>query len=156
MLLCLTSFYEYKGQLLALYFVFISVLVIWHAFHARVFIPLYFMTKYYNHGQKSYDTILFVGLFSIHTCPVPPPPHKQRWTPVSRIFSEYTTALSQRTFVQDCRFHFGLRKKARWRTMRGDTGNPNVVLANKINSNYSPQWIPLATDTEVNNCFSIY
>ena len=67
----------------------------WHAVHARVFIPLYFMTKYYNHGQKSYDTILFVGLFSIHTCPAPPQPHKQRWTPVSRIFSEYTTALSQ-------------------------------------------------------------
>ena len=61
-----------------------------------------------------------------------------------------------RTFVQDCRFHFGLRKKARWRAMRVDTGNRNAVLANKINSNYSPQWIPLAIDTEVNNCFSIY
>ena len=35
------------------------------------------------------------GAFSIHTCPAPPSPHKQRWTPVSRIFSEYTTALSQ-------------------------------------------------------------
>ena len=76
--------------------VFISVLVdMAQAVHARVFIPLYFMTKYYNHGQKFYDTILFVGLFSIHTCPAPPPPNKQRWTSVSRIFSEYTTALSQ-------------------------------------------------------------
>ena len=159
MLLCLTSFYDLfrvQRAVTGMVFVFISVLVDMACLPCSCFYSLYFMTKYYNHGQKSYDTILFVGLFSIHKCPVPPPPHKQRWTPVSRIFSEYTTALSQRTFVQDCRFHFGLRKKARWRTMRGDTGNPNVVLANKINSNYSPQWIPLATDTEVNNCFSIY
>ena len=35
------------------------------------------------------------GFFQFHTCPATPPPHKQRWTPVSRIFSEYTTALSQ-------------------------------------------------------------
>ena len=43
----------------------------------------------YNHGQKSWDTFAFVELFSIHTYPAPLPPHKQRWTRLSRMFSEF-------------------------------------------------------------------
>ena len=35
-------------------------------------------TASYNHGQKSWDTFTFVVIFSIHTLPTPPPPHKQR------------------------------------------------------------------------------
>ena len=99
MLLCLTSFYDLfrvQRAVTGMVFVFISVLVDMACLPCSCFYsPLFHDEILYNHEQKSYDTILFVGLFSIHTCPAPPPPHKQRWTPVSRIFSEYATALSQ-------------------------------------------------------------
>ena len=42
----------------------------------------------YNHEQKSWDKFGFFFL-SKQTSPTPPPPQKQRWTRVSRIFSEY-------------------------------------------------------------------
>ena len=42
----------------------------------------------YNHGQKSWDTFAFVALFSNNTCPTPPP-HKQRWTRVSRLVAGF-------------------------------------------------------------------
>ena len=43
----------------------------------------------YNHGQKSWDTLAFLGRFPIHTGPTPPLTPKQSWTRVSRIFSEF-------------------------------------------------------------------
>ena len=39
-------------------------------------------SRYYNHGQKSWDTFAFLGCFS---------PHKQCWTRVSRIFFRVST-----------------------------------------------------------------
>ena len=46
----------------------------------------------YNHGQKSWDTFAFLGRFPIHTGPTPPPPpHKQCWTRISRIFFRVST-----------------------------------------------------------------
>ena len=63
----------------------------WHAVHARVFIPLYFMTKYYNHGQKSYDTILFVGLFQFTQAqPLPHPTNN-----VGRLYPEFFPSILQ-------------------------------------------------------------
>ena len=44
----------------------------------------------YNHGQKSWDIFAFLGRFPMHTGSTPlPSPHKQCWTRVSRIFSEF-------------------------------------------------------------------
>ena len=97
MLLCLTSFYDLfrvQRAVTGMVFVFISVLVDMACCPCSCFYSPLFHDEILQSWTKSYDTILFVGLFSIHTCPVPPP-HKQRWTPVSRIFSEYTSALSQ-------------------------------------------------------------
>ena len=45
--------------------------------------------KYFNHGQKSWDTFEFMGRFSIHTGPTLPSRHKQCWTHVCRIFSKF-------------------------------------------------------------------
>ena len=43
----------------------------------------------YNHGQKSWNTFAFLGIFQFtHAQPLPSP-HKQCWTRVSRIFSEF-------------------------------------------------------------------
>ena len=39
-------------------------------------------SRYYNHGQKSWDTFAFLGCFS---------PHKQCWTRVYRIFFQVST-----------------------------------------------------------------
>lgn len=44
----------------------------------------------YNHGQKTWDKFVFFFFLSNHTCPTPPPPQKQRWTSVSRIFLSIT------------------------------------------------------------------
>ena len=72
------------------------------------------MTKYYNHGQKSYDTILFVGLFQFtHAQPLPHPTNNVR-----RLYPEFFPSILQHSPKDFC---------------PGDTGNPNAVLANKIN-----------------------
>ena len=43
----------------------------------------------YNHGQKSWNTFAFLGIFQFtHAQPLPSP-HKQCWTRVSRIFSKF-------------------------------------------------------------------
>ena len=69
----------------------------------------------YNHGQKSLDTFAFVELFSIHTYPAPLPPHKQRWTRLSRMFSEFQHWVGwgkrelQEKFERDALFNEGTR-----------------------------------------------
>ena len=42
-----------------------------------------------NHGQKSWGTFAFLKRFPIQTGPPLPSPHKQCWTRVSRIFSDF-------------------------------------------------------------------
>ena len=42
-----------------------------------------------NHGQKSWDTFAFLRRFPMHTVQPLPLPHKQFWTSVSRIFTEF-------------------------------------------------------------------
>ena len=72
----------------------------------------------YNHGQKSWDTFAFPGCFSIHTGQTPPSPHKQCWTHVSRIFSEFQLCIGwgegelQENFENDALFLEGTEK---WR-----------------------------------------
>ena len=69
----------------------------------------------YNHGQKSWDNFAFVELFSIHTYPAPLPPHKQRWTRLSRMFSEFQHWVGwgkrelQEKFEKDALFNEGTR-----------------------------------------------
>ena len=64
----------------------------------------------YNHGQRSWDTFAFLGRFPIHTGPTPPSPHKQCWTRVSRIFSEFQLCIGwgegelQENFENDALF----------------------------------------------------
>ena len=65
----------------------------------------------YNHGHKSWDTFAFGGRFPIHTGPTPrPSPHKQYWTRVSRIFSEFQLCIGwgegdlQENFEKDALF----------------------------------------------------
>ena len=70
----------------------------------------------YNHGQKSLDTFAFVELFSIHTYPAPLPPHKQRWTRLSKMFSEFQHWVGwgkrelQEKFEKDALFNEGTQK----------------------------------------------
>ena len=70
----------------------------------------------YNHGQKSWDNFAFVELFSIHTYPAPLPPHKERWTRLSRMFSEFQHCVGwgkgelQEKFEKDALFNEGAQK----------------------------------------------
>ena len=43
----------------------------------------------YNHGQKSWDTFVFLGVFQFTQAQPLPSPHKQCWTRVSRTFSGF-------------------------------------------------------------------
>ena len=43
----------------------------------------------YNHGHKSWDTFAFLGRFQFTQVQPLPSPHKQCWTRVSRILSEF-------------------------------------------------------------------
>ena len=71
-----------------------------------------------NHGQKSWDTFAFLGRFLFHKGPTPPgpSPHKQSWTCVSRIFSEFQLCYRlgegelQENFEKDARFYEGTHK----------------------------------------------
>ena len=63
----------------------------------------------YNHGQKSWDTFAFLGHSPIHTGPTPlPSPHKQCWTHVSKIFSDFQLCIGwgegelQENFEKGC------------------------------------------------------
>ena len=47
------------------------------------------LNKIYNHGQKSWDTFAFLRRFQFTQVQPLPSPHKQCWTRVSRIFSEF-------------------------------------------------------------------
>ena len=65
----------------------------------------------YNHGQKSWDTFAFLGHFPIHKGPTPlPSPHKQCWTHVSKIFSDFQLCIGweegelQENFEKDALF----------------------------------------------------
>ena len=49
------------------------------------------MTKYYNHGQKSYDTILFVGLFQFTHAQLLPHPTNN----VGRLYPEFFPSILQ-------------------------------------------------------------
>ena len=159
MLLCLTIFYDLfrvQRAVTGMVFVFISVLVEMACCPCSCFYSPLFHDEILQSWTKVLWHNFICGAFFNSHMPSPcPTPQTTLDACIQNFFRVYYSTVP-RTFVQDCRFHFGLRKKARWRAMSGDTGNPNAVLANKINSNYSPQWIPLATDTEVNNCFSIY
>ena len=69
------------------------------------------------HEQKPWDTFAFLGHFPIHTCPTPPlpSPHKQHWTLVSRIFSEFQHCIVwgrgelQENFKRDLLFYGGIQ-----------------------------------------------
>ena len=47
------------------------------------------LLKIYNQGQKSWDTFAFLRRFQFTQVQPLPSPHKQCWTRVSRIFSEF-------------------------------------------------------------------
>ena len=70
----------------------------------------------YNHGQKSWDTFQFLEHFQIHTGQPLPSSHKQSWTGVSRIFSEFQLCIGQRegelqeNFENDAMFYDGTQK----------------------------------------------
>ena len=63
-----------------------TLLQAWKPLKIAFFLPTSFSD---NHGQKSWDTFAFLGRFPIHTGPTLPSPHKQCWTRVSSIFSEF-------------------------------------------------------------------
>ena len=50
-----------------------------------------FLPPYYNHGQKSWDSFAFLGIFQFTEAQPLPSPHKQCWTRVSRIFFRVLT-----------------------------------------------------------------
>ena len=85
--------------------------------------------------DKSLDTILLWGFFQFtHAQPLPHPTNNV-WRVYPEFFSEYTAALSQgllSSIVGSTLPHVRKKRRSRWRAMRGDTGNPNAVLANKI------------------------
>ena len=62
----------------------------------------------YNHGQKCWDT--FWAVFQFTQVQLLPSPHKQRWTRVSRIFSEFQLCIGwgegelQENFENDALF----------------------------------------------------
>ena len=49
-----------------------------------------------RYGQKSWDTLAFLGRFPIHTGPTLCSPHEQSWTRVSRIFFRVSTSYRMR------------------------------------------------------------
>ena len=60
--------------------------------------------------DKRLETLAFLGRFPIHTGPTPPSPHKQFWTRLSRIFSEFQLCIGlgegerQENFEKDALF----------------------------------------------------
>ena len=135
MLLCLTSFYDlFRVQRAAtgMVFVFISVLVLVDM--ACLPCSCFYSPLFHDEILQSWTKVLWhnfiCGAFFNSHMPSPSPtPQTTLDACIQNFFRVYYSTVP-RTFV-----HFGLRKKARWRVMRGDTENPNAVLANKINSN---------------------
>ena len=65
----------------------------------------------YNHGQKSWDTFAFLGVFQFTQAQTLPSPDKKCWTRVSRIFSLYRVGEGklQENFEKDALFYEGPR-----------------------------------------------